>query len=359
MNVRLVPPILAALLVLAGVLAAGPQRPAPPPPHPPQTAPPPSVPDSTSTSSRPASPADTRAPTDLLPPGMPDDLAGRLSALRPSAPDAYLRLGEDVAAAAQESRGKDLARRLLGLAFVLDRKRAATSVSPVASSAALALAEIASTEADRRWFTSLARSLDRRLASPPWTSRGVDSGESDTAYLACVFVGLVRGGDSIRAQRVIAQPGVRDLLLRYERLLSPMNATGGLSALEREMSRWPCPECAGKRIVRKYQSNPPQFRLCSVCAGTLGPTLRPEDLAAQLRFEARLLSGTARSWAAQVISDGGPPLRDVDPDELPAVLGIDPSATLWRAGAWVQDGAAAPKKPTVAPAADPASPSAS
>lgn len=288
-----------------------------------------------------APPATTEIPEPPPPPplprGMPADLPARLSALRPGNPDAYLRLGEDVAAAAQDNRGRELARTLFGLAFTLDRRRASATVFPSATSAALALAELASTETDRKWYISLARSLDRRLTSPAWTSRGQDQADSSTAYLAAVYVGLVRAGDSIKAQRVLAQPGVRELIHRYERLLSPVNDTGGLLALEQEMSRWPCPECAGKRIVRKFQSIPPQFRLCVVCGGTLGPTLRPEELAAQLRFEARLLSGTARSWAAQIISDGGTPLRDVDPDELPAALGIDPDASLWRGGRWVAE----------------------
>ncbi len=273
---------------------------------------------------------------------MPEDLAAKLAALRPSEPDAYLRLGEDVAARAMDSRGRELARQLFTLAFVLDRKRSGGAVAPTATSACLALAEISATESDRRWLLSLARSIDLRLSAPAWSSRGADAADSGTAYLAAVYVGLVRGGDSIKAQRVIGQPGVRDLIQRYERLLSPINDTGGLNSLEQEMTRWPCPECGGKRIVRRFQSNPAQYRLCSVCGGTLGPALHPLELAAQLRFESRMLSGTARSWAAQVIADGGVPLRDVDPAELPAAMGVDPAAVLWRDGRWISDRPATP-----------------
>ncbi|GMV26278.1 MAG: hypothetical protein AMXMBFR58_23090 [Phycisphaerae bacterium] len=281
------------------------------------------------------------APTpDPLPANLPFDLEHRLAELRPGNPEGYLRLGEDVAAAATDNLGRGLARRLYTLAFVLDRRRANTSVWPTATSACLALAELATTQADRQWLEALARSIDRRLAVPEWTTAAQDPVDSATAYLATVFVGLVRSGDTIRAERVLAQPGVRDVIRRYERLLSPYNQPGGLAELEREMTRWPCPECAGKRVVRRFQSNPPQFRLCSVCRGTLGPDLSPQTLSAQLRFESRLLAGTARSWAAQVISDDGAPLRDVDPGELPGAMGVDPSLVIWRDGRWVAESSA-------------------
>ncbi|HRJ49382.1 MAG TPA: hypothetical protein PKU91_02545, partial [Phycisphaerales bacterium] len=220
------------------------------------------------------------------------------------------------------------------LAFVLDRRRSGGLIFPTATSACLALAEMSPNDADRAWLISMARSIDPRLSYPDWSRSEPRSADSNTAYLATVFVGLVRAGDSIRARRVIEYPGVRDLIRRHERLLSPINDTGGLGELEREMARWPCPECTGKRIVRRYQTNPPQYRLCSVCRGTLGPRIDPEVLAAHLRFESRLLAGTARSWAAQVVSDGGAPLRDADPSELPAAMNVNPDAYLWRNGGW-------------------------
>jgi hypothetical protein len=285
-----------------------------------------------------------------LPRGAPDDLADRLRALRPSDPESYLKLGEDVAAWAEESKGRELARRLFGLAFVLDRQRSGGSTAPTATSACLALAQLASTSAERTWYLALARSLDRRLSLPNWASRRGEAMDPATAYLASLYVGLVRAGDTIRAQKVLLQPGVRELITRHERLLSPIGDTGGLNALEREMARWPCPECAGKRIVRKYQSIPPQYRVCSVCNGTLGPKIIPVELAAQLRFESRMLDGSARSWASEVLSDGGAPLMDVDPAEVPKILRMDPTQTLWREGLWLSPNPApAPAAPRQAP----------
>lgn len=285
-----------------------------------------------------------------LPRGAPDDLADRLRALRPSEPEAYLKLGEDVAVWAEESRGRELARKLFGLAFILDRQRSGGSTAPTATSACLALSQLAATSSERTWYLALARSLDRRLALPDWASRRGEFIDPATAYLASLYVGLVRAGDTIRAQKVLAQPGVREMIKRHERLLSPIGDTGGLNVLEREMARWPCPECAGKRIVRKYQSVPPQYRVCSVCNGTLGPKIVPVELAAQLRFESRMLAGSARSWASEVLSDGGTPLLDVDPAEVPKMLRIDPTQTLWREGLWMSPNApAAPAKEVAKP----------
>lgn len=270
--------------------------------------------------------------------GLAEDLAERLASLRPSDPEAYLRLGEDVAEQATDARGRDLARTLYTLAFILDRRRTEAMIFPTATSACLALAQMSPNDHQRAWLVALAHAIDPRMKYPDWSRSEPPAADSNTSYLAAVYVGLVRAGDSVRARRVIDSPGVRDLIRRYERLLSPINDTGGLNELEREMARWPCPECAGKRIVRRYQTNPPQFRVCSVCRGTLGPTLKPEILAAHLRFESRMLSGTARSWSAQVISDGGAPLRDADPGDLPAVMNVDPEAVLWRQGRWIAPG---------------------
>jgi hypothetical protein len=287
-----------------------------------------------------------------LPRGAPADLADRLRSLRPSDPEAYLKLGEDVAVWAEESRGRELARKLFGLAFILDRQRSSGSTAPTATSACLALAQLASTNAERTWYVALARSLDQRLALPAWASRRGEATDPATSYLASLYVGLVRAGDTIRAQKVLAQPGVREMIKRHERLLSPIGDNGGLNVLEREMARWPCPECAGKRIVRKYQSVPPQYRVCSVCNGTLGPKIVPVELAAQLRFESRMLDGSARSWASEVLSDGGAPLMDVDPLEVPKILRLDPTHTLWREGLWISPNPpAAPAKEAPKPGA--------
>ena len=62
-------------------------------------------------------------------------------------------------------------------------------------------------------------------------------------------------------------------------------------------------------------------------------TLKSE-LANQLRIEAVLLQGTQRSWAAQVLSDAGAPLRDLDPAELPGTYAVDPKKVLGRDGQW-------------------------
>jgi hypothetical protein len=69
---------------------------------------------------------------------------------------------------------------------------------------------------------------------------------------------------------------------------------------------------------------------------------------AQLRFEAILLQGSQRSWAAQLATDHGAPLRDTDPSTLPVVFEVDPDKVLWREGQWVVD-PSAPKPPASQP----------
>lgn len=283
-----------------------------------------------------AGPQDEQAPA-TSPAGqvtLPEELLARLGALDPARPIDYFTLGEEVADVYQTPADRQIAQHLFVLAFELDRRQGGPA--RLSGSACLALAELASLERDRKWLWALARAVDPRFQRAGLDEAGVTSSRTD-AYRAATAIGLVRSGDGVAARQMLKEPGVRETIRRYERLLSESGQTGGLRALENEAERWPCAECANARIVKKFGSNPPEYRLCTNCAGHPGPKLTIAQLVAQLRFESRLLRGIQRSWSAQIAADGGEPLRDPEPSELAAALGVDVSAVYWRGGRWVKD----------------------
>lgn len=269
---------------------------------------------------------------------LPEGIVARLAALDPARPAEYFLLGEDVADLYRTPAERELAQRLFVLAFELDRRQA--GASRLAGSACLALADLAALERDRQWLIALARAVDPRFQRTGPGQEEMGFSRVD-AYRAATAIGLVRSGDGVAAQQLLKEPGVRQTIQRYERLLSDTGQTGGLRALTAEAERWPCAECANARIVRKFGSNPPEHRLCTNCGGHPGPKLSVSQLVTQLRFESRLLRGIQRSWSAQIAADGGEPIRDPEPSELAAVMGVDPAAVYWRDGRWVSAAEAA------------------
>lgn len=284
-------------------------------------------------------------------PAPEDELRERLQALKPSDPQAYFELGEEVADRADDPGTLALARRLFVLAEHLDRARGGRRI---AASSCLALAELAGRERDRRWLESLAGSIDAASSGPPWVRRAEQSATSQIGYNAATTLGLVRSGDGVRARQALADPATRNLLRSYERLLNASGLPGALRLLEREAERWPCPECHNQRIVRKAGGGrEPQYRLCTNCGGHPGPALTNADLVAHLRFESQLLSGIQRSWAAQAAADRGAPLRDPNPDDIAPAFDVDPSLCVFRDGSWVDPTGGRPKAAPSDPAAVP------
>ena len=239
----------------------------------------------------------------LAPRPEPDPaLAARLAALSPDKPEAYFLLGEEVAESGTVASDKDqleLAKTLYVLAFERDRRTG--HPGHLAASAAIGLARIE---------------------------------RHEQAYEAATVLGLARSGESQDARRWRDRPGVNDTLKRYERLIGTSGETGALSRLDKYLAAWPCPECHNDRVVTKLGDRGPERRLCPTCHGNPGPVLSDEELIGQLRFEASLLNGIQRSWAAQIVVDQSAPLRDPDPDELAATYRVDPRLAYWRGGKW-------------------------
>jgi hypothetical protein len=258
----------------------------------------------------------------------------RLTSLRPESPEAYFFLGEEVLDGAQSEEERRLAVELFTLTFELDRARG--GVPSLAASACIALASCTTAERDREWLIALARSLDSRRSVGEWLGQPPPRSTQSAAYQVATVMGLVRAGNGAMARQLLGKPEVAAALQANDRLLMAMGVRSGASGIVRESKRWGCTECQNERIVKRTQTNPPDYRLCGTCAGNPGTQTSVMELIAQLRFEAWLLQGDQRSWAAQVTVDHGAVLRDPSPEAVGDAFGVDTKKTLWRKGVWVE-----------------------
>jgi hypothetical protein len=284
--------------------------------------------------------AEPSQPGAALPP-VPD-LVSRLRDLHPSQPAAYFLLAEEVAAEATKPEHKRLARTLYILAMSLQPDPAAADITP---SVCLGLADLAVTPEEGRWLRAMADSLTRRdRLEPNWSPPGPEASPARAALDLATAIGLIRAGEGARAAPLFEQPAVQALL---EKLEFTLNASGmTVTELRRNLDLWRhCPECFQHGLNQRVISRPNGFILCPTCGGNPGPVLTRDQLIGQLRFESLLLDGVNRSWSAQALVDGGSPLRDLEPGELPGAFGVDPARPFWRDGGWVTDPAVSSRPP--------------
>lgn len=268
------------------------------------------------------------------PPPPPQWVVERLQALAPANAEAYFLLGEEVADLAPDLEQSDLARRLFVLAFELDRARG--SAARLGGSCCLALASLERLEPTQRWLLAVAGAVDPRYAHQDWSVPAVPPASDETALAAATALGQARAGEGIAARKLLAEPGVAALLRGYERALSNTSATGAVFRVQKYAEEWPCKACDNRRVVPRTGPGGVEYRICPNCGGNPGPRLSEEELLVHLRFEAALLRGIQRSWAAQIAVDQGTPLRDPDPGGVAATYAIDPALVYYRGGQWVE-----------------------
>lgn len=266
--------------------------------------------------------------------------ATRLAALDPNKPLGYFELAEEVAQQRDRSEARQLASHLFVLALDLSRKQGkAGPDNPewLPSGACLALADLASNQAERRWLVALAGTLrtSREFTDPASISvaerpRPVEV--DPTALELTEALAALRRGDGRRAEELLTKPAVWAMLEQYEGLLDAGGMAGGAARLRHLAEQSPmCTVCRGRR----YEKTPRGLEICPACAGRPGPRLTLLELEGQLRLESVLLNGSQRSWAAQVVADGGAPLRELDADAVAEVFRVDVNKVRWN-GQWVE-----------------------
>jgi len=273
-------------------------------------------------------------------PDEPNPWSTRLVSLTPSKPMDYFLLAEEVAGDSSTPASISLARHLYVLSYELDAKLDSIRRQPrLAASVCLALAAIAKRDDERRWLIALAQSYSDPGGFRPPSAGAIASRESlgdipaDVALDVANVLGLSRSGEGRRAEPLLEHPGVTDALAKLD--ATSRNLSFSLVSFVNKVQRdWPiCPQCRNRRAVPSGGKQG-EMSLCDSCRGNPGPKLTPQELIFQLRIESALLRGTQRSWAAQLVTDAGSPLRDLDASELAATYDVDPAKPVWRDGQW-------------------------
>ncbi|MEM7623496.1 MAG: hypothetical protein AAF235_09885, partial [Planctomycetota bacterium] len=267
----------------------------------------------------------------------------RLEALTPAQPDGYFMLGEEIAAEALTDGEFVLAKGLYAIACELWLN---AGDSRNAASACIAIADVTASRRDRQWLRAVAASIEPAYAGLRWdeSSGGVIS--SDVALDASQAIGFVRSGDASRARRQLDRPEIRDAIDRFAALATESGASKITDDLDLQAAQWPCPQCRGERVVvvtsagdsgaRPSNRNPnvPSFRVCPTCNGDPGWDPVVDLFIGTLRLESRLLKASQRSWSGQFASDQGAPLRDPNPREVAAIVGVSAAAPYWGPAGW-------------------------
>ena len=228
------------------------------------------------------------------------ELSRRLSALVPARPAEYVELAEDVMDHAPTSGSPDadreLGRHLAALAGAMD-------VRGFGRSAALFLAEHASSDAERGRMLALAALLD------PGSDMRVEAAERTDAVLSLVRAfALYRRGDGVRAKEALARPGAAALLDRHPEILK-----GGSA----------------------------RFRADCDAMRTGGPpAVAPAQVDALHLLAASAIAGAPRTWGESLARVGAVPLPEVDLNDPRALFGVDPAECAWFNGRWARPPAA-------------------
>lgn len=253
------------------------------------------------------------------------DLDARLASLTPERPMEYFRLAEEVAYESRSQRGVRLARRLYVLSFELDGD------GTLARSACLGLAELSTTDDERRWLLAMAEALDRRSGPSRWSRLAAREGRGDGVEILATALARFHTGSYRQVHPALDSADVQSLL-------STLSVEGRrvIEMIRLELQRGTvCRQCQNARVVQEGSGD--KVRLCPICGGDPGPRLTPEELEDVFALEARLRNASTESWSARVMIDGGAPLRDVDPNQLSAWFSIDPTRPYWRDGGWASD----------------------
>lgn len=244
----------------------------------------------------------TNAPSLHLLQLAPADWTSRLEALSLDNPLAYFELGEEVMDAALTDDDRNLARQLFRLAGALD-------ADTLGRSAALALADLEPDAQEKRRLLALAALLDQqtRAGEPNWgpapqLARTIDL--SGASSLSDSFSYYRRGLGNRALEELDRDPAAAELLARYG------DAIGG--------------EARYRENARRYRTGE-------------SPMRDWDDLITMLRLEAALLAGEDRSWSAELLLTGGPPIIEIDPANIAEALGVNPGRALWRGGRWVAE----------------------
>lgn len=259
-------------------------------------------------------------------------LSQRLVSLDPDDAAAYFLLGEDLGYAPNPSpEQRQLARQLLLLAAIIDRESA--QPSGLDYSAALALADLAGNERERRWLlaTAEAIAIDAAATAPSlrWPVAVAAVGSDDLNLRVAEALARARANDGVRVQREMLRSPIEQTLLRSG--VSAEDTRSIISELNIVVGTRQCPGCRNDRTVRTRTSDGRlAINRCPICRGNPGASLSEAQYLTLIRAEAKVVGVDAENWSTDLFLSQQQPLHDTGFDELLRRYQIDPAARVWQ-----------------------------
>lgn len=253
----------------------------------------------------------------------------RLGDLHPSRPADYFRLGEELLLFENDEQSSRLGVELLVRAVVLGERNSSYSI---ASSACIALSDLAVNERDRRWMWDLAYLIDPSREGE-WVRAQQNQAESQTDKDAARCLFAIRYHQQPMGEDLFMDPDVR------ERILQAGEGAGVSwavleSLLQREIERGNSDTCRGRLYIAE-RGAPGRRLACPDHLRALGLLSNDEDLRVYLRVEMSLSGIKTDSWGGAVSMSKDQAVKLPSVTDLAARLGVRSDEVFYRDGRWV------------------------
>lgn len=266
----------------------------------------------------------------ILPKDDNENLEQRLFELNPIHPEEYLDLAEELLVLHQNEEMGQLGKDLLVRAVIWGYRRNEVSV---ASSACIALSDLAVDPIDRQWMWDLAYLIDPSRENEWVRARSMQDGLSvDRKAARCLFA--IRYHQQPIGEELLRNEAVRDRILRAGEEVG-VDRDDLLNLLAREIQRGLDDACRGRLYIAE-RGNPGRRLACPDHLRGLGMLSNDDDLRVYLRVEMALGGIRVESWSGAASMSKDETLNLPTVDALAERMGVKSEEAFYRDGRWVR-----------------------
>jgi len=230
----------------------------------------------------------------------------------------YFELGEEISYEMPGPNGRDLARTLFVLSYLMDNR--------LGPHACLALADLTTSTEERQWLLAMAESMGSSQADSRAKQDGSHTSGEVRRRLA-EGVRLLRAEDGRLLRDAMSGEASQQFQDRL-RNADPALFSAIVQASSTAINANGCPRCRNHRVVSTGGGRAGKD-LCPRCLGNPGLALNERDMLDSLRLEAQLRSAEPATWSATLLLTKDRPLRDIRADDLARSYSVDRTLTLW------------------------------
>ncbi|MBO6513350.1 MAG: hypothetical protein JJ974_05235 [Phycisphaerales bacterium] len=258
-----------------------------------------------------------------------DDFARSLERLVPSDPRRYLELGEESLLLHSSSERGRIGVELLVRAVILGVEH---DQPMVASSACIALADLAEDARDQRWLWDLALLIDPDREAE-WVEFHQRIGASQIDREAARCMHAIRFHQHPLGEDLFRQIEVREQILRAGERVG-IERSQLVRLIERVIQQGLSDSCRGRLYIAE-RGSPGRRLVCPDHLRGLGLLSNDEDLRMYLRVEMELGGIEAGSWDGAVSMSRDAAVKVPRVSDLAARMGVRSDEVFYRDGRWV------------------------